>query len=340
MDKPNQEFLLSDNNFWAGIFENDPLRQRAWVVQELLLSPRILHLGKRQMIWECYQSSLCELYPGRIPKFIGRIPKKLPLERMIFEKGEDGNDYPVFSWSNLVHSYTSCNLTNPGDKLIALSGIAKLLQESTQDEYLAGLWKKHLPSQLLWESESDQAGPLIPAKTYRAPSWSWACVDGRISCPSWKRQCLFINILEASAEPAGFDRTGAVKSGLVRLTGPLTTIELEEMKQYNAQSQYRFRFRTSSNEWHDSAVICKPSSLVNPNELHCLAVNKRTAEGYRDYDCLLLMPTKSTQGQFYRWGLLGLGSEDEIHDFHSSETHEWLQYEKSHGQGIYTISIV
>ena len=49
-DKPNQEFLVHDELFWTGIFENDPLRQRAWVVQELLLAPRILHLSKRQMV--------------------------------------------------------------------------------------------------------------------------------------------------------------------------------------------------------------------------------------------------------------------------------------------------
>jgi hypothetical protein len=125
VDTPSQEFLLFDDNFWAGLFENDPLRQRAWVVQELLLSPRILHLGKRQMIWECYQSTLCELYPDRFPKFIGRIPKKVQVERIYFEKDDVALNYPVLSWSHLVHSYTSCNLTNPGDKLIALSGIAK-----------------------------------------------------------------------------------------------------------------------------------------------------------------------------------------------------------------------
>jgi hypothetical protein len=90
-----------------------------------------------------------------------------------------------------------------------------------KDEYLAGLWRKHLPSQLLWKIPSDhQTGPLVLAKTYRAPSWSWASVDGRLSCSSWQRQCILIDILEASVEPAGLDRTGAVKSGLIRLSGP------------------------------------------------------------------------------------------------------------------------
>jgi hypothetical protein len=198
----------------------------------------------------------------------------------------------------------------------------KLLQESTQDEYLAGLWKKHLPSQFLWESASDQAGPLIPAKPYRAPSWSWACVDGRVLCPSWKRHCILINILEASVEPVGSDRTGAIKSGLVRLTGPLTTIELDVTKQYEVSSQYQLRFHASSNEWYHPAMFCNPSSLVNPNDLHCLAVNKRTLSSLLVYDCLLLMPTKSTRGQFYRWSLLELAGENKIRDFHNGENHE------------------
>jgi hypothetical protein len=40
---------------------------------------------------------------------------------------------------NIVDPYLKCVLTKPEDKLIAISGIAKVFQDILQDEYLAGL---------------------------------------------------------------------------------------------------------------------------------------------------------------------------------------------------------
>ena len=37
-----------------------PLMTRAWTMQELVLSPRVLHFGPREMIWECRTHLLCE----------------------------------------------------------------------------------------------------------------------------------------------------------------------------------------------------------------------------------------------------------------------------------------
>lgn len=53
-------------------------------------------------------------------------------------------------WSNIVLEYTRCDLTVKSDKLVALSGIANMMRKKMgDDEYLAGLWRKWLPYQLL-----------------------------------------------------------------------------------------------------------------------------------------------------------------------------------------------
>ena len=84
-------------------------------------------------------------------------------------------------------------LTKGADKLIALSGLAHSYYEregkpgvSHKDykaghrgKYGAGLWEADMPSALLWRSRSAQR----PSE-YRAPSWSWASVDGHISYDS------------------------------------------------------------------------------------------------------------------------------------------------------------
>jgi hypothetical protein len=99
---------------------------------------------------------------------------------------------------------------------------------------------------------------------------------------------------------------------------------------------YCFRFSTTKDwHWTDPGYA---DSLVRPHNLR-LAVKKRKIleEEYVIYDCLLLTPTGTIPGRFYRWGILEI-QESQIHDFHKSERDEWFQYEKSHREGIYTIS--
>jgi hypothetical protein len=69
-------------------------------------------------------------------------------------------------------------LTNPRDKLVALSGLARRFQSTTKETYIAGLWKEHLQFDLCWwvlrELQASNS------EIYRAPSWSWAHLDGQV----------------------------------------------------------------------------------------------------------------------------------------------------------------
>jgi len=55
-------------------------------------------------------------------------------------------------WMNCVEEYSRRDLTEPDDKLVAISGIAKLYGESRNKEagYFAGLWDLDFCAQLLW----------------------------------------------------------------------------------------------------------------------------------------------------------------------------------------------
>lgn len=63
----NHEYNLYHNDFIDATFKDLPLMKRAWVVQELLLAPRILHLTGTQLFWECYELNACEIYPRGLP---------------------------------------------------------------------------------------------------------------------------------------------------------------------------------------------------------------------------------------------------------------------------------
>ncbi|KFA55973.1 hypothetical protein S40293_04029 [Stachybotrys chartarum IBT 40293] len=84
-------------------------------------------------------------------------------------------------WRELVHSYTACKLTNLDDKLVALSAIVQQLRSLSGFTYKAGLWLEWIMSDLLWSSAHGRSATATtrPSK-YRAPSWSWASVEGQV----------------------------------------------------------------------------------------------------------------------------------------------------------------
>lgn len=65
-------------------------------------------------------------------------------------------------------------LTFGEDKLIALTGIANVIQKRTNLVLFAGLWKQYLLRELHWHTSDPRTRPNV----YRAPSWSWASIDG------------------------------------------------------------------------------------------------------------------------------------------------------------------
>lgn len=93
---------------------------------------------------------------------------------------------PHGTWYKMLLDYSRRELTFPSDKLAALSGLASSFARKTGDIYLNGLWLHGLPEGLLWSSvglcrgtyESTSWSSRPPIK--RAPSWSWASLDGPV----------------------------------------------------------------------------------------------------------------------------------------------------------------
>ncbi|TGO45033.1 hypothetical protein BCON_0431g00010 [Botryotinia convoluta] len=144
-----------------------PLAKRAWCLQERLLPPRTLHLAETELFWECRHCNASEYFPNSIPRVTGPFT---------FERNQ--NKTLSDSWSNIVALYSTANLTFKRDKLVAISGVAKRIQEENQDLYLAGLWLKGIEFQLLWYQDPPE-NRLSRDSEYRAPSWSWASVDDK-----------------------------------------------------------------------------------------------------------------------------------------------------------------
>ena len=147
--------------------EQEPISLRAWTLQEHMLSPRILDYSTEQLWWLCSDAVLYDNGKG--------IPIKADLGDTRSLKTNWGS---LEGWRIAVRDYTKRFLTFPGDKLPAISGIAAQYGRTFGGAYLAGLWEWNLPSELLWSTtRSDISRPA----RQRAPSWSWASVDGEIN---------------------------------------------------------------------------------------------------------------------------------------------------------------
>ena len=244
-DMENDTFHIAQKWLWDEAVEEAPLYRRAWVLQERLLAPRILHFGRTQLAFECRELRACETFPNGLPLMAsGRksIKSRLGLNRNMDEilGRYDRVDELRSVWCDVLKVYTACSLSKPHDKLIAMSGLVKNIRPGLQDHYLAGLWKAALPTQLLWHVEgAEQADgqPSCRPKVYRAPSWSWAAVDGRIVPGHFlanhslmtDNQCILMAIEEARTEPVlQGDETGQVKSGFIRLRGILIPAEIND----------------------------------------------------------------------------------------------------------------
>jgi hypothetical protein len=82
-------------------------------------------------------------------------------------------------WSNIIEDYSCRSLSEEQDKLVAIAGLVRRTKELTGDNYFAGLWQSYLPEGLLWRRKGESF--LTLPTSYRAPSWSWAALDGPIA---------------------------------------------------------------------------------------------------------------------------------------------------------------
>ena len=133
----------------------EPLNRRAWALQERFLSPRVLIYACSQMYWQCQSQEKCD--GGSTERFVSNTARlsipSLQIGLTSHEGGttEEEKNALFAGWSSLVFDYTHRDLSDPSDKLPALSSNASKYQKATNDTYCAGLWKTSLLEGLKWQ---------------------------------------------------------------------------------------------------------------------------------------------------------------------------------------------
>ena len=154
---------------------SEPLRTRAWTLQEEYLSQRILSFSRYEATWKCSHGVVNET---GIPDLIhpdARI--NVPVQNLQPVPYDGHLSYE--SWYLMITRFSGRALTFDTDRLPSLAGLASRIASIENGQYCAGLWWDDILFGLLWRRARLSQSPRRPTE-YIAPSWSWASVNGRI----------------------------------------------------------------------------------------------------------------------------------------------------------------
>lgn len=213
-------YLRPDFDSWSRTIVNGTLAQRAWTLQERLLARRVLHFGDAHLFWEC--GSICTSERCLEPNQVRANEQENPLfSKSVIENWGDHCSLsipnPIDRWYIVVEEYTKRGLTKDSDKLPAISGLAKEVHTKTGGwaYYWAGLWQPDMHRGMLWTAVVNAV--LKSPSSYRAPSWSWAALNGpvkihfdRLDRRDKRYEALFLG---GGVTSKGFDRFGEVTGG-------------------------------------------------------------------------------------------------------------------------------
>lgn len=102
------------------------------------------------------------------------------------------------TWDAVLAAYTKAALTFTTDRLIAIEGLAALIQDVYDNVYVAGLWRRQFLEQLFWKIVDGKQGNGAPS--FRpvpgcGPTWSWVSVEG----------------VQAGSSASGIAKTGHIR---------------------------------------------------------------------------------------------------------------------------------
>lgn len=322
-------FGVMDITMWRNQVLGSPLHSRAWVVQEHLLSPRQLHFGGTQILWECLRVTSAEQFPRGLPKAIPNLGhwSRRQLHEIPGHPGSDTDSEAkkaakarttlLSGWSHIVKSYMKAQLSHAGDKVIAFAGIARRFEAIINDKCVAGLWQKNIENGLLWHVEYCRQGdgsPSFRPETYRAPSFSWMSVEGSINAgvedkSDENANDILVRLLSLDvSESRGVIAPGAS----IRIECSIKPMKIRRhVSSSGVLWLARFRHGKPQLGWALSlvcTVLMDEDKDYGDSVFYCMTIRKRYAENF--VAGLVLEETGGVEGEFRRVGYFQAGGED------------------------------
>lgn len=278
------------------------LSKRGWVLQEKILSPRMIHFYREELVWSCHSQERCEcrLMPG--------VSSSSTFRRLLNSKSPELNLH--FEWPKLVQDFTRRDLTYTKDRLPAISGLATLMKQHTRSEYHAGMWSKDLAYSLLWMS--DHAHARSPTRRVQvipyAPTWSWASIDGPVKYfhrhldqLSYRRSGEdeiepAFRVLKATSRPSTSNPFGPTHMSFLTLQGQFMPISYNPVTKVWRPSFAPASAASGGAENQGSASNSSITVKIEPTFIYDVLHEDVTREDNRDIGFALL------RGGTYIWG--------------------------------------
>ncbi|KAK5677194.1 hypothetical protein LTS10_010383 [Elasticomyces elasticus] len=257
-----------------GLYQNcrpkEPLLNRAWVFQEQILSPRIVHFASGELYFECISHLTCECsrwslrtkshqWETRWRKahavLLGQDPM-VPEQHFQPENRKKIFDFEAYR--GLVEAYTELDITKELDRVPALSGVTF----GRRDEYLAGMWRSLLIECLHWYPVSQSISNVMAHRPniYRAPTWSWASVEAPIRHATkdfykTKHSATCVaEVVDVAVTLAGVDPRGRVSDGFLKLRGPMRGVVVTAIGSCERENSYKDNFPKTAAQISPAAI--------------------------------------------------------------------------------------
>lgn len=157
-----------------------PWGQRAWTLQEGLLSPRCLYISDHQMYFDCSSMQCCETLDETRSRAHLLTPASNPTDEgfvtwMLREAGGGALRIPLDwpsrrleHWGEKLNLYSYRDMKYSEDAIRAFAGVLQRLEIIYPRGFFCGLPREDFDWALLWRSQ------VPPQRREGFPTWSWA----------------------------------------------------------------------------------------------------------------------------------------------------------------------
>ena len=338
--------------------DDEPLYQRAWVFQERCLASRNVSFTGSQIHYECAEELSCESSHAMGVPNVYHVSHN-SVRYKVSRSNDDHSTFDppegIFSmktlshydqltslqfWYQLIKPYASMNLTHEGDRLIAISGLARRFYINIQTKYYAGIWAGNIRHGLCWHYRERGRRLEVP---HRPPTWSWASVRSKgLSFPT-------IDLDQPVLEPLYYvtevhtptlkdDMFGHVHDAKICLRGTLfhfrDTTTLVEGRKGKLSGAFNLTWiqipcaltpfgpgkhgYVAAEIWYDEDNIMSLDQATQPIFALPLLISRTQLLSSRTAYCftlhfLLLIPMEDASGLYRRIGMCNIEVPDEIH---------------------------
>jgi hypothetical protein len=293
------------------------LDTRGWVLQEQLLSTRILYYDKGEIYWDCITLSASESSPISASLLEVTNPDEIWALKLIRRTLVGSLDNITLrtrisdAWLEIIKNYSARVLTNQNDRLIALMGVIEPLKAILSEDHVAGMWRENLWLQLTWWTHASKSSDRTHG--FPAPSWSWLSVQDRVyyhnsllgegpetgavahKFTDLRPFYFTIDHVESEELPGNTGNTGII--GTITVTAKCFPYRLtdKDLKKILYKRWNRSTLKLNTGRW----MLDVPQEL--PLDIHCLIVAEDTVA--KMLVCLCIVPDEAHDGKWRRIGL-------------------------------------